>query len=45
MDCLKAKEKILKNVVSEFNLRSLDIDIIFYETKLQKSCHRIIDQF
>ena len=44
MDCLKAKEKILKNLVSEFNLCSLDIDITFYETKLKKSCPRIIDQ-
>ncbi len=38
MDCLKAKEKIFKDLVSEFNLRSLDIDITFYETKLKKSC-------
>jgi hypothetical protein len=45
MDCLKAKEMILKDLVSEFNLRSLDIDITFYETKLKKSCLWIIDQF
>ena len=29
MDCLKAKEKIRKNLLSAFNLRLLDIDITF----------------
>jgi hypothetical protein len=30
------KEQVIKDYLSEFHLRSLDIDIAFYEAKLKK---------